>query len=165
MALFRGLERAEMVEAEFAGVFLPKLWIAGFQFVLVVDGIEFRVFPVLWTKADQPFAHRLVEQPVVVVDIQRFVPVCIDVISPIERPLDYPVIAFPAEDSDLALDNVIVEQAAIKPVALIVCDEIGIGIRARCTATKNRTLRISGMFRSLFLGLVFQIPAIEFAAL
>ena len=68
----------------------------------------------------------LVKEPVVMIYVQGLVPIFIDVIGPVEFSLNDPSVLLPSHDGRFSRDNVIVEQAAIEPVAFVIGNQVGI---------------------------------------
>ena len=87
-------------------------------------------------QTDHSLADALINKVVVAIDVQGLVPVLVDMVRPVEFPLDNPAAILSAENGWFSWYYVVVEQASIKPIAFVVGNEIGIGISAGSTAAK-----------------------------
>jgi len=102
--------------------------IAILERLLIDDRVRQRVLPILRAMGDESLMHVLVEQRVEVINVERLIPVLVNVISPIKLSLNYPPAVFPAQDGRFSGYDVVLEQAAEKPMALIIGDQVGIRI-------------------------------------
>ena len=107
----------------------------------------------------------LIDEVVVVIDIQGLVPVFVDMVRPVEFSSNNPPAILPAQNGRFSRNNVIIKQASIEPIAFVVCNQVGIRIRAGSAASENSAFRIRGLFGCFLFRAVLEIAAIEFAAL
>ncbi len=95
--------------------------------------------------------HVLVKQRIVMIDVERLVPVLVDMVSPIECPLHDPTAILPTHDRGFPRNDIVLEQAPVKAVTFVVGDEIRIRIRARGQTPEDGTLGVCRAFRCLGL--------------
>jgi len=106
-----------------------------------------------------------VKEEIEVIDVQGLVPVFVDVVCPVEFSLNDPAALLPAHDGRFAWNHVVFKQAAIEAVALIISNQVGIRKSAGSATSEDSGFRKNRLPGGVFFRTVFEIAAIELAAL
>ena len=96
-----------------------QLRISRLELVLIFYPVELRRLEIIRAKLLEPLDHVGIKQRVVVIDVERLVPVLVDVIGPVEVALNDPAAFFPAQDGRLARNDAILKQTAVEAVAFV----------------------------------------------